>query len=99
MPARSDETAAQLKPLLEKLAALMSEAPAQGVDEQVAADALREVESIAEAAKEPQDNMFVSAVRKTLYTLRGIGEALKGAPAIAAQFKEYVDQIGDLMSG
>jgi len=99
MPAQSDETAGQLKPLLEKLTELLSTAPDQGVEPEVAKDALDEVKAIADAAQQPKANRFAGAVRKTLRTLRGIAEELKGAPAVATQFKGYVDQIGDLMTG
>ena len=47
-----DDTADQLKPLLEKLTELLSGAVEEGVDEQVAADALDDVKTIADAVDE-----------------------------------------------
>ena len=97
--AQSGETAGQLKPLLKKLVELMSDAPDQGVEPQVAAEALEEVKTLADAAHKPHASGFLPTIRKTLRTLRGFAEDLQSVPTIAAQFKGYVDQIGELITG
>lgn len=99
MPVQADETAAKLKPLLEKLTELLSEATGQGVDEQVAAEALEQVKVIADAAQKRDEGGFLPTVRKTLRTLRGFSEDLKSVPEIATQYMGYVNAIAALLSG
>ena len=99
MPVQTDERAAQLKPLLEKLTDLLSEAPEQGVNEQVAAEALEEVKTIAEAAQKPDEGGFMPTVRKTLRTLRGFAGELESVPKLATQFMGYVNAIAALFAG
>jgi len=96
MPVQTDETVAQLKPLLEKLTNLLTDATEQGVDEQVAADALEEVGAFADAAQKPDEPGFLPMVRKTLRTLRGFADDLKPVPQIAKQFIGYVNAIAAL---
>lgn len=99
LPTQSNDTAEQLKPLLEQLTELLSRAPEQGVDQQVAADALEEVKTLADAARKPDEGVFLPTVRKTLRTLRGFAAELKSVPAVAGQFAGYVEQIGKLITG
>ena len=99
MTVQADETAAELKLLLDKLVNLLSDATEQGVDEQVAADAFEEVKAVADAAQKPDEAGFLPTVRKTLRTLHGFSEDLKSVPEIARQFTGYVNAIAALLSG
>ena len=55
--------------------------------------------AVGDAAKKPDEGVFLPIVRKTLRTLRGFADELKSVRAIAAQFAAYVEQIGNLITG
>jgi len=93
------ENADELKSVLEQLTQLLHDAPAQGVGEQLAADALVEVEHIAETARKPWDEQVLGAVQRTVRTMRGIGTELAAVPALAAQYSGFVDHIARLFGG
>ena len=99
IPQRDGEKTAELKAVLDQLAQLLHDAPAQGVDEQLAADALVEVETIAETARKPWDKQVLAAVQRTVRTMRGIGTELATVPALAAQYSGFVDHIAKLFGG
>lgn len=96
---QADETAAELKALLEQFTDLLSGATGQGVDEQVAAEALEEVKVIADAAQKPEESGFMPTVRKTLRRLGRFAADLESVPKLATQFAGYVNAIAALFSG
>jgi hypothetical protein len=87
----------ELKEALEQLTDLLKSAVAEGVDEQVAADAMGEVKALADAAAQPRDNIVLGAIKKTMRTLRGFAKELAQVPALAKKFVEFVDHIGKLI--
>ncbi len=98
-PPHATAERAQAIKLIEELAALLRDAPQAGVSPDVAGEAMREVQAVAEAAAKAADAGVLGTVKRTLRTLKGFADEFAPFPAIAEKYRTIVEQIGALLAG